>query len=113
MTEKPDYEEEIEQIAEDLREKTDFSSPLMKHLMFVGRYISWYSGHEGKPDEEDFKSFNEELTTLIGEAAEEGVHLGDVAMVLWAHLNNIEKIHRKEDDDTGESEDRTADRMFQ
>jgi hypothetical protein len=113
MTETSEYEEEVEQIAEKLEDTTEVSSPLSKHLVFVGRYISWYSGHEGKPDEEDFKSFNEELTTLIGEAAEEDVHLGDIAMVLWAHLNNIEKMHRKEDDNTGRSENRTADRMFQ
>ena len=114
MNGKSEYEEEIEQVAEELENSAGLSSPLSKHLVCVGRYIAWYAGQDGKPDKQDFEEFNEELSQLINEAVEEdGVELGDIGMVLWAHLNNIEKMHRKDDGDSGKSENRTADRMFQ
>jgi hypothetical protein len=111
-----EYEAEVEQAAEEVQEVTGFSSPLNEHLVFVGQYISWYTNREGKPDKQDIKSFNEDLTDLIDETANEGTDLGDIALALWAHLNNIEQLHRKEDEGErggAKSENRTADRMFQ
>lgn len=111
-----EYETEVEQVAEEVQEVTGFSPPLNEHLVFVGQYISWYTKKEGKPAKQDIDSFNEDLTGLIDEAANEGTDLSDIALALWAHLNNIEQMHRKEDNverGSGKSKNRTADRMFQ
>lgn len=111
-----EYETEVEQVAEEVQEVTGFSPPLNEHLVFVGQYISWYTKKDGKPDKQNIESFNEDLTELIDETANEGTDLGDVALALWVHLNNIEQMHRKEDKEergSGKSENRTADRMFQ
>ena len=116
MSGKSEYEQEVEQVAEKVQNTTGFSPPLTEHLVFVGQYISWYTKKDGNPDEQDFKSFNEDVTELIDEAANEDVDLGDIALVLWAHLNNIEQMHRKNDKEekgSGKSENRTVDRMFQ
>ena len=113
MSGKSEYEEEVEQVADKVQNMTGFSPPLTEHLVFVGQYISWYTKKDGNPDEQDFQEFNDELTDLIDEAAKEDVDLGDVALVLWAHLNNIEQMHRKVNSSGGSSENQTADRMFQ
>ena len=117
MSGKSEYEEEVEQVADKVQNTTGFSPPLTEHLVFVGQYISWYTKKDGNPDKQDFKSFNEDVTELIDEASKEDVDLGDIALVLWAHLCNIEQMHRKddkeEDESSGSSTNQTADRMFQ
>jgi hypothetical protein len=113
MSQLTEYEEEVEQVAEEVQELTGFSSTLSKHLVFVGEYISWYTNDQDGPQKENFREFNDELTELIDETAKDGVELGDISLVLWTHMCNIEKLHRKDNDDGDSSDNRTADRMFQ
>lgn len=113
MTGHTEFEEEVEQVAEEVQELTGFSPSLSKHLVFVGEYISWYSNDQDGPQKENFQEFNEELTELIDRAAKGDIDLGEISLVLWMHMCNIEKLHRKDNDDGDSSDNRTADRMFQ